>query len=186
MVTIITTPGAADANSYVTVSGAASYHAARLYSDLWNDADPDDQAAALVMAAKFLDAMPGAWTGTATSSGQVLGWPRIGMLNRNGFPIASGEIPTALKDAQSEFARQLLGSDLTETNAIVAQGINSLSAGPVSLSFQQSQKEYLALRQKDAQNAIIPDAVRMLLVPSWLGDPRDEEAKYSGLIAEVL
>ncbi len=183
---LVTTPGAADANSYATIAEADAYHTGHLYASGWNSAASGVKEAALVMATRLLDAMPGAWTGAASSEVQALGWPRTGMLSRNGFEIGSGIIPNNLKNAEAEFARQLIGSDLTESNSIVAQGITSLSAGPVSLSFAQSQEQYLALRQKDAQNAIIPDAVRMLLVPSWLEDIRVEDAEFRGMIFETL
>jgi len=182
----VTTPGASDANSYATLAEADSYHEGHLYASAWALAASGEKIIALIMSTRLLDAMPGAWTGSASLETQALGWPRSGMLSRNGYAIASGTIPVDLKNAEAEFARQLIGSDLTETNAIVAQGISSLSAGPVSLSFQQSEEQYLALRQKDSQNAIIPDVVRLLLVPSWLKDPRDEQVQYRGMIAEVL
>lgn len=182
---LVATPGAADANTYATLAEADSYHAGHVHASAW--AVPSgERAQALVMAARLLDAMPGAWTGVASSATQALGWPRQGMVNRNAFPIASGEIPVELKNAQAEFARQLLVQDTTESNVVVAQGITSLKAGPVALTFKERAENYLALQQRDALNAMIPDAVRMLLVPSWLVDPRDEQNVYSGLIVDSL
>jgi hypothetical protein len=182
---LVATPGAADANTYATLAEADSYHEGHVKSSAW--AVPSgEKAQALVMAARILDAMPGAWTGVASSETQALGWPRVGMVNRNGFAIASGAVPSELKSAQAEFARQLLAEDTTESSVVVAQGITSIKAGPVALTFKQRADAYLALQQRDALNAMIPDAVRLLLVPSWLVDPREEQEEYLGLVVESL
>lgn len=175
-VIIIATPGAADANSYCTEAEADAYHEARLHADDWL-VSGDVKAAALVMATRLLDAyyswtgdpstqpqspkLPRgayyAWTGAASSEEQALCWPRTGMYTRNGFTIASGEIPTTLKYATAEFARQLIVADRSLDNDVEAQGITSLKAGPVSLSFKD------AIIPK-----VMPDAVQSLLVPSWI------------------
>ncbi len=184
---LITTPGGADSNSYATLAEIDAYSVGHPLASGWLAASSGVREGKAIRATRFVDRIPGAWTGAASSSGQALGWPRTGMLTRNGFEIGSGEIPNDLKNAEAEFAIQLTDSDAaSESNAIVAQGIQSLSAGPVSLSFAQSQEQYLALRQKDAMNAIVPDAVRMLLVPSWLEDIRVEDAEFRGMIFETL
>jgi hypothetical protein len=184
---IVATPGAADANSYATVSGANTYHEGRLNSDAWVDADADVKMAALVMAARYLDAIPGGWTGAASTETQALVWPRTGMASRNGFAIASGEIPQTLKDAQAEFARQLIVEDSTESDSVVSAGLSGLTAGPVSLKFREpmSQKD-MSIPSNRAFARMIPDAVRALLVPSWLVDPREEEEVYTGIVMETL
>jgi hypothetical protein len=64
-----------------------------------------------------------------------------------------------LKNAVAELALQLLQSDLTQDNAISVQGITSLRAGPVSLTFKDS-----------IDTKVIPDAVWALLPPSWFTD----------------
>jgi hypothetical protein len=184
--TLVTTPGAADAVSYASVAEADAYHLTHLYATDWDAASETQKEAALVMATRVLDASPRAWLGAASVETQALGWPRTGLVNRNGFAIASGELPSALKQATAEFARQLLTADRTADNAIVLQGIASLSAGPVSLSFRDREPEYLAITRKESLEAVVPDAVIALLVPSWLKDPRDEDDEYSGLIFERL
>lgn len=188
--TLVTTPAAPTANSYATVAEANAYHEGRLHVDDWDDADDAIKAAALVQAAKFLDAMPRAWTGAASTAEQAMGWPRTGMLSRNGYALASGEIPNALKDAQAEFARQLIATDRTEDNAITLQGITSVKAGSVDVKFREKTLEEgedrTALLRRDSLEAMIPDAVIALLVPSWLKDVREEDESYTGLVFESL
>lgn len=183
---LITTPAAANADSYATLVEAAVYLAGSPYAASWEAASAEAQEWAMRTGALRIDAIPGAWTGAASTETQALGWPRIGMANRNGFAIASGEIPAALKNAQIEYAKQLLESDLTATNSVAAQGITSIKAGPVALTFKESEEAYAALRQEQTLAAAVPDAVRALLVPSWLYDPRDLDSAYTGLVVESL
>jgi hypothetical protein len=173
---LVATPGASNANSYATVAEADAYHATRLHSETWLDATASEKTAALIMATRLLDAFYSnpainhaigtvappkntiwAWTGTASTSTQVLCWPRIGMLNRNGFAIDSAIIPQELKDAVSEFGWQLLGTDRTLDNEIDSKGITQVTAGPITLKFKE-----------DQYSKVMPDAVQGLLVPSWI------------------
>lgn len=101
------------------------------------------------------------WTGTRTTSTQALPWGREGMLDLNGNAIANNVIPKELKYAQFELAGLLRMEDRTLDNAILATGLTSLRAGPVSLSFKDN---FVPTSQT------LPDAVLNLLVPSWLTD----------------
>jgi hypothetical protein len=100
-----------------------------------------------------------AWTGAPASATQRLSWPRTGMFDANGNAIPSTVIPQALKDAESEFAGQLMGEDRTLDNSVITQGLLGLRAGSVSLQFR-----------KGLLPQVIPDAVLNLLVPGWLTD----------------
>lgn len=188
MPTLITTPAAADANSYASLVEANAYASGHFYASGWFTAAEAKQEAALIMTCRILDAMPRAWTGAASTAEQALGFPRIGMLNKNGFAIASGEIPVALKNAHSEFARQIVENavDPTETSDIVAQGITSVKVGPVAVTFKEGTEEFAALARRWALEMQIPDAVIALLVPSWLIDPRVEDAEFNGFLVENL
>jgi hypothetical protein len=158
---LVTTPGASDANSYASLAEADAYFAARLRSTSWTDASDADQEAALIEAARILDAIV-EWTGGAVDDVQVLMWPRTGMATRRGFPIptsGSTSIPTELKQAQYELAIRLLEEDVKADNEISVEGITRLKAGPVELSF----KDTIARK-------VLPDFVRELLPSSWYDD----------------
>jgi len=88
------------------------------------------------------------------------------MLDRNGNAIGSGIIPQELKDATAELAGHLAKGDRTIDSDVVIQGITSIKAGSVSLSFKDS---------FDATK-VIPDVVLSLLIPSWLTDELIEGA----------
>lgn len=171
------TPGASDANSYLTLLEAKDYFAMRLPLAGWDDAD--NQSMLLIMATRILDAissplktlMPplgraGAyyrvrpeWTGKAATTTQRLAWPRIGMFDRNGNPIDPAVIPLDLKYAVAEFAGQLGVADRTLDNDVIVQGLTAIRAGSVSLSFAS-----------DITPQVLPDAVYNLMPLSWLTD----------------
>ena len=106
------------------------------------------------------------WTGAVATVTQRLLWPRTGMFTRTGVAIAPNVIPQELKDATAELARLLKRGDLTVDNDVVVQGLTSVKAGSVALTF------------KDTFDAtkVISDTVFSLLVPSWL---TDEIIEYS-------
>ena len=173
-VIIIATPGAANANSYATHAEANAYFEERLPLDpAWV---ASGQEAVLIMATRMIDMLAQPfrtfvpdgrgggyyrarrqWTGLPATTTQRLSWPRVGMFDRNGNAILSTVIPQELKEAQAEFAGQLLKADRTLDNDVISQGISSIRAGSVSLSFREG-----TLPQ------VFPDAVLNLLVESWL------------------
>lgn len=191
-VELIATPGAEDANSYLTVEEADAYFESRIKGESWSNASADEKAAALITATRVLDSMSvgqrrlirpsnkdpfyltsRTWTGTIATDTQALAWPRIGMRDRHGRSIASDTIPKELKQATAELAGQLYLTDRTLDNEAVVQGISSISAGSVSISF------------KDAIEAkVLPDLVLSLLPPSWFTDEIYET--YSSVVFEVL
>jgi hypothetical protein len=176
MATIDASVGGIASNSYETLAEALIYFDARLEVLGWEDAD--DQTALLIMATRVLNAslqpfkelimrdkcapyyrVRRTWTGTPTTTTQALPWPRIGMYDINGNAIPSNVIPQALKDAESELAGQLGNADRTLDNDVIAQGITSIKAGSVALTF------------KDMIEAkVIPDAVWNLMPASWFTD----------------
>ncbi len=171
--TIVSTPGAANANSYQEVAEADAYFEARLPLDPpWEDADSKELL--LIMGTRVLDAMfrggrvlvqgdkpyyvvRRAWAGVPASSTQRLAFPRIGLKHDNGTDVASNEIPWELKEAHAELSGQLGLGDRTLDSDVSVQGITSVSAGSVSVSFRDG---YIDPR-------VIPDAVINLIPPSW-------------------
>lgn len=182
-ITIVATPGATNANSFLTLAEALTYFEGRMVVPEW---ETGDQSRLLVMATRAIVNMfspsrrlirmiPPAqsyylirptWTGAIATATQSLPWPRIGMFDRYGNAIASNVVPQDLKEATAEFAAHLAKGDRSFDSDAVVQGLKSVSAGSVSVSF------------KDQFDAIkmIPDAVFAFLVPSWL---TDEIIEYS-------
>lgn len=177
-----TTPGSATQNSYATVAEFKTYRTNR-YPQKAAALSASDASieAALIAAGRALDESFD-WTGTAVDATQAMTWPRSGMLTRNGFAIAtsgSSSITQPLKDAQCEWAYQLLaGVDTTSDNDAAKQGIASVKAGSVAVSFQPvntstTESVDLAIRMKQTEFNYLnaPGEVRRLLVGSWYNQP---------------
>jgi hypothetical protein len=171
------TVGGVASNSYETLAEAQAYYESRLPLSGWEDADSQDVL--LVMATRLLENFANSlkvlvpaqngiaayylierrWTGMPATATQKLSWPRIGMYDVNGNLIPETVIPQELKDAESEFAGQLGLTDRTLDNDVIVQGLTSVKAGSVALTFKNQ-----------FQPQVVPDAVLNLLLPGWLTD----------------
>jgi hypothetical protein len=175
--TLTTTPGASDANSYADLTEARAYIATRMPTV----ADPGDETlkAWLIAGTRETDACFN-WTGVAADPDvQALNWPRTGMLNKNGGVIASDAIPAQLKNAAIEFGVQLGAGDRLSDNDTLKKGITGIKAGSVALQFSDVQGGHAAtyeggevlLRKEQADlryaSDVVPAEVRRLLVPGW-------------------
>lgn len=177
MATLDATVGGATSNSFLTLAEALDYFTMRTEVAGWENAD--DQSVLLMMATRVLSAMAmpmkvyvpdqngvpahwvtrKAWTGSPATTTQRLAWPRIGMYDANGNAIASDVIPIDLKYATAELAGALGTSDTTVDNDVIIQGITSIRAGSVSLSFKDMIEKH-----------VLPDMVWNLMPPSWFTD----------------
>ena len=107
------------ANAYCDLDFADEYLSERGFAD-WpvyaaDDPDADNGAkeAALIKAADYLNGLN--WVGkkSKADSPRVMAWPRIGATDIDGWPIAEGVIPYAVKAANAFLARlALTGTDL--------------------------------------------------------------------------
>ena len=172
--TLDPTPGGANANTFATLDEYKNYWNARLFNTKQLAATDPQITAALVWAGRLLNKIF-LWTGAPATTVQAMTWPRTSMVSVNNVPIDQAVIPQDLKDAQSEWAGQLIVTDLSATNSILQQGISALRAGPVSITYKSGgstidmanadilkQQPELAYLSK-----AVPDAVRLLLAPSW-------------------
>lgn len=157
-ITLIATPSATNANTYCTLAEANTYHESRNFVDNWTAASDDEKNRALANATRLLDHWY-SWRGYPTTTTQALQWPRNGVLDHLQWSyIVSTVIPSGLKEATAEFARQLIEGDRTAQLAQVDQGLSSLTAGPISLSFTG---------EGGATAPVVPDAVSSLIYPWW-------------------
>lgn len=179
MATLDATVGGPTSNSYCTADEADEYFDARRpFEPPW-DSNADKETL-LIMATRVLNSMCVAprkifvpaqagipayyritpyWVGAPATSTQKLPWPRVGMLDSNGNSIPSDVIPDELKWAEAELAGYLSISDVTVASAAVVQGITSVKAGSVAVTFKDN-----------VISQVIPSAVLFLMPASWFTD----------------
>jgi hypothetical protein len=87
------------------------------------------------------------------------------MFDQNGFAISPAVIPQTLKDATAELAGQLGIQDRTLDNDVIIQGIKSVRAGSVGVSFKD-----------DIMAQVIPDFVYNMIPITWLTEETYEPA----------
>ena len=104
--------GLKSAESYVSVAECDAYHSARNNTD-WTG-DQAEKEAALREATAFVeDSYRGLWRGVRATWDQALCWPRFGVMDQDGFQLASDTVPSLLKNAVCEAALRAIQSDLT-------------------------------------------------------------------------
>jgi hypothetical protein len=175
------TPGDSEANTYADLTYFKSYLQSRHPNlDWFDDAvagliDPELESL-LVLSAQVLD-LSFNWTGAATSQDQAMAWYRTGMLNRNGYLIASNVIPSEILRAQCELAVLLHETpDLFSESQAARTGVKKVDADGTSVEFQaqktdRSYLEFVSLRSsRDYAYLQVPMVVRLMLVPSWYSE----------------
>lgn len=145
MPTVIATPGAADANSFVTAAECTAYLDARLNSGAWTTASNDDKDRAVIEATRTLDVL--GWVGSHVTTTQVLAWPRAWAIDPDAPRSFPGEkyeeiyystaiIPQRVKDATCELALEFLKAGTTDLAALPAtDGVISETVGPLSTTY---------------------------------------------------
>lgn len=135
---LIATPGAVDANSYATLAEANAFHAQTLNASVWTAASDANKEIALQWATRLLDEQV-SWIGEIVTDTQALRWPRAGVYTPDGILLDSDSIPTFLKNATAELAKQLLANDRTaETSSF---GISELTVDVVKIVFDKTESK---------------------------------------------
>ena len=165
------TPFSLTANSYATVAEADTYHDAHLYADTWTAMTTAEKTVALIMATRILDyKVEWAHYPTKERELQILQWPRTGLVDLDGFSTVDEDtIPQRMKEVTAEYARQLKDSDRTADSDVETQGISSITAGPISLSFTG-----------DVKAKVVPDSV-VQMIPTWWGKVRGHSLTWAVL-----
>jgi hypothetical protein len=160
--------GLPNANSYADVVDGSAYHEGHLYATAWTGATAGNQAAALVMATRVIDAMF-RFKGFKAVAAQALQWPRrtcpdidsdsvvrLGTSFTRGCFLSENAVPAAAVAATCELARELLVSDLTA--APPGDGLKAIRLeGAMKLDFDPKGKP-----------AVVPRLVQQML--SKLGE----------------
>ena len=151
MATLNATVGAIDANSYVTLAEAADYMASRIhFSAAWTAFVDKDKM--LMSCSQMLD-----WyvkfKGIKASETQSMAWPRVDVIDQEGFEISSLIIPPKVKIAVYELAIETLSGDRTGDDPLA--GISKLQVSSLMIAAGQ--------KPKNTTKKAIPDKIYDIL-----------------------
>ena len=122
--------GIADANSYLSVADADSYHSDR-GNALWTGVDAVKEAA-LIRATAYLEALYTWTSGIKSTQAQGLSWPRVWAFGRDGYALTG--VPVQVKDATAELALRSLSETL---GADLGQQVLSKKVGEVAVTYSE-------------------------------------------------
>lgn len=162
-IAIVATPGAADANSFITEAEFIAYLSTRLNIPAGSSVSPattctENEKKAMIEATRDLNDIPD-YNGERASTTQALAWPRIWAENTDAptllldpevfIPIGSAyivyfgedEIPQRLKDASCELALQYVKAGTTDLAvADPNAGVTEKTIDVISTSWDLGQK----------------------------------------------
>jgi hypothetical protein len=148
--------GFSDSNSYASVADGDAYHDGHLYASAWTGAGVQNQAAALVMASRVIDAQV-QFRGIRAVGGQALQWPRAGCrdedggsLTWQGYFVAVDAVPAVIVQATCELARELLAVD--RTGARAGEGLKYSNVGTTQTGYDPKDRR-----------PILPELVQSML-----------------------
>lgn len=131
--------GLADADAFITVSFADSYHTARGNSTWTDESDDSLKEAAIVRASMWLSETF-IWKGYPVQQrDQSLSWPRSYVIDEEGYSIDNDVVPVEIQKATAELARQELVSPNSLKPVYTAQDRKrSVQVGPIRVEYDLS------------------------------------------------
>jgi len=132
--------GVTDADSYVTLAYADAYILAMGYTTPdWSALTDAQKESCILRAMSFIEALN--YKGTKADQDYSLEWPRVGVIDRNGYALDNDFIPEQLKKALVEcaFREQTLGTLQGDLDG--ASNIKSLKAGSLALEYFEGRIE---------------------------------------------
>lgn len=148
-------------DTYVSLASADTYFENRLYSDEWTAASDEDKEFALKQATKMIDRF--SFIGAITSLGQILSWPRIGVVDKEGRVVGQSTVPTEILDAACELAFAIIKKDYVSDSD--QAGIREIEAGSVRIRWEGS----ATIRR-------LPTVVREILLPYVTTGPNPSQS----------
>lgn len=117
-------------NCYIIVADADAYHLARSNAG-WAAATTGAKEAAILEATTWLNGQ--AWKGRKVAS-RTMAWPRADVVDGDGWPIATDNVPEVVGMACAELAGEIVaGSDPL---AVQDRAMSEMSVGPISISYE--------------------------------------------------
>lgn len=132
--------GLSNADSYISVADADTYHASQGAPSGWTGADAVKEAA-LRQATAYLDNVYGLrWVGSRINQTMSLDWPRYGVIDRDGFEVVATAVPVEVENATAYVALKVLEGDtlVPDVDAGANAVAESVTVGPISVSSSYS------------------------------------------------
>lgn len=120
-------------NCYISRADAVTYFTDLIHSADFIGADDTVKDQALVTATKMLDRQE--WVGSETADPQDLDWPRTGVSDPEGNPVASDAVPQFILDATCELGLALIQDLSVQTNTDTSENTKSLKAGSAEIHY---------------------------------------------------
>lgn len=108
-------------------------NASLAYAATFGAATADDQKRALVEATRILDRQ--LWQGAKVDAGQVLAWPRTGVVYADGSPVSSAVIPAEAIAAAYELALAGLATPAVFTEVTTSKREKRVKAGSAEVEY---------------------------------------------------
>ena len=129
--------GVTDASSYASVAYADDYIGLNPLNTAWISLGNSEKETYLMWATHILDTIV-KWEGCKVDSTYPLAFPRVYMIDREGFLIDSNVVPVPVKQATSFLANQLLtGPDPTSIDDL--SHIKQLQVDVIDITFKDSE-----------------------------------------------
>lgn len=161
---IVATPGASDANSYLSVADADTIAGTMLSTKAWGTATSGDKGKALVAATRYLDQLE--WVGTKAATTQALLWPRTdAQCGEKSY--SSTAIPEEVKYATFDLADALLEDSTLLTTS--PAGANELIAGIPNADLKSASVDVLRVEFKDTGSGSSPQKNALTVLPHLVG-----------------
>ena len=154
-ITIISTPGAVDANSYLSLAEANEYLLPHTDASFWDALDDEQKKAAIVTATRTLDLL--IYNGRKATQAQSLAWPRTGIIDRDGYAVYG--VPKLLKDAVCEQLMYTLTEDENLASDFELENLDSVEVGPLKYKMKAGLKVGLPSEVQSRIDAIAPELV---------------------------
>jgi len=136
-VTVEDGSGVANANSYVTIAEVDAWVLTNPHDTTWTALTDAAKNGYAVMACRVLNEQMN-WDGWQIDADQALDLPRSGMVDKNGNSIDNDEIPTEVKNAQSELARLFAIEDRTADPGTA--GFKEIGVGTIKLVIDKNDR----------------------------------------------
>lgn len=126
-----------DAESYASLTFINTYLASVGRDSTWLTKTTAEQEEFTRQGTEFLEyAFAESWSGTRSTEDQRLSWPRVDVIDKDGFDVAADSVPLGVQEATA-LAAELAASGEDLLSALTRSDFTtSQTVGPLSVSFQ--------------------------------------------------